>query len=119
MRKSGRSALKFAANGDRYAVDWLGAKNQIDAAVAAGVKHFIMVNSMGGTQPDNFLNSMGCVDGDERSGSILLWKRQVRYPISRDVRLCKLGDLHICRLADLQAWRPETHDTGQVVALAC
>lgn len=32
---------------------------QIDAAKAAGVKRFVFVSSMGGTQPDNFLNSIG------------------------------------------------------------
>ena len=29
-----------------------------------------------GTQPDNFLNSIGKVEGDELSGDILLWKRK-------------------------------------------
>ena len=32
---------------------------QIDAAKAADVKRFVFVSSMGGTQPDNFLNSIG------------------------------------------------------------
>lgn len=31
---------------------------------------------MGGTQPDNFLNTIGKVDGDEKSGNILIWKRK-------------------------------------------
>jgi len=80
IRKSGRPTFKFAPNGDPYHVDWLGAKNQIDAAKAAGVKHFVFVGSMGGTQPGNFLNTIGRVDGDERSGNILLWKRKVPTP---------------------------------------
>lgn len=37
-------------------VDWLGAKAQIDAAKAAGVRKVVVVGSMGGTQPDNMLN---------------------------------------------------------------
>ena len=50
-------------------VDWLGQKAQIDAAKAAVVKQFVVVGSMGGTQPENFLNTLG-------NGNILLWKRR-------------------------------------------
>ncbi|GMH38622.1 hypothetical protein BSKO_06506 [Bryopsis sp. KO-2023] len=49
--------------------DWIGGKNQIDAAKAAGVKRFIWVGSMGGTDPDNNLNKLG-------DGNILQWKRK-------------------------------------------
>jgi uncharacterized protein YbjT (DUF2867 family) len=76
FRRSGRPEFRFLPNGDPYNVDWLGAKNQIDSAKAAGVDHFIFVSSMGGTQPENFLNTIGRVDGDEKSGNILLWKRK-------------------------------------------
>lgn len=62
--------------GQPYEVDWLGAKNQIDAAKKAGVKHFIFISSMGGTQPDNFLNTIGRVENDDKSGNILIWKRK-------------------------------------------
>eukprot|EP00595_Chromulina_sp_UTEXLB2642_P000796 CAMPEP_0196766720 /NCGR_PEP_ID=MMETSP1095-20130614/29232_1 /TAXON_ID=96789 ORGANISM="Chromulina nebulosa, Strain UTEXLB2642" /NCGR_SAMPLE_ID=MMETSP1095 /ASSEMBLY_ACC=CAM_ASM_000446 /LENGTH=128 /DNA_ID=CAMNT_0042130355 /DNA_START=491 /DNA_END=877 /DNA_ORIENTATION=+ len=31
---------------------------------------------MGGTQPDNFLNTIGKRENDELSGNILLWKRK-------------------------------------------
>ncbi|CAM9519240.1 unnamed protein product, partial [Ectocarpus fasciculatus] len=54
-------------------VDWLGAKALIDAAKAAGVKHFVYVGSMGGTQPENFLNTIGKQE-DGTGGDILLWK---------------------------------------------
>jgi len=50
-------------------VDYLGALNQIDAAKAAGIKKVVFVGSMGGTQIDNFLNTMG-------GANILLWKRK-------------------------------------------
>jgi hypothetical protein len=40
-------------------VDWEGQKKQIDAAVAAGIKHVVLVSSMGGTQPENRLNDIG------------------------------------------------------------
>jgi len=50
-------------------VDWIGQKNQIDAAKAAGVKHIVLVGSMGGTNPNHPLNSLG-------NGNILIWKRK-------------------------------------------
>ena len=31
---------------------------------------------MGGTQPENFLNTIGKIPGDDKSGNILLWKRK-------------------------------------------
>eukprot|EP01039_Chlorochromonas_danica_P006171 gene6171-6799_t len=74
--QSGRPEFTFPENGSPYNVDWLGAKNQIDAAKAAGVKQFVVVSSMGGTQPDHFLNTIGRVEGDEKSGNILIWKRK-------------------------------------------
>lgn len=66
-------------------MDWLGAKALIDAAKAAGVKHFVYVGSMGGTQPDNFLNTIGKQE-DGTGGDILLWKRCVYMCISRSRR---------------------------------
>lgn len=50
-------------------VDWIGQKNQIDAAKAAGVKQIVLVGSMGGTNPNHPLNSLG-------NGNILVWKRK-------------------------------------------
>ncbi|CAI9098248.1 OLC1v1034862C1 [Oldenlandia corymbosa var. corymbosa] len=50
-------------------VDWIGQKNQIDAAKAAGVKQIVLVGSMGGTNPNHPLNSIG-------NGNILVWKRK-------------------------------------------
>ncbi|XP_020524029.1 uncharacterized protein At5g02240 isoform X2 [Amborella trichopoda] len=50
-------------------VDWIGQKNQIDAAKEAGVKHIVLVGSMGGTNPNHPLNRMG-------NGNILVWKRK-------------------------------------------
>ncbi|KAK9802549.1 hypothetical protein WJX73_000176 [Symbiochloris irregularis] len=50
-------------------VDWIGQKNQIDAAVQAGVKKIVLVSSMGGTDPSNMLNRIG-------GGKILLYKRK-------------------------------------------
>ncbi|KAJ9694727.1 hypothetical protein PVL29_010278 [Vitis rotundifolia] len=50
-------------------VDWIGQKNQIDVAKTAGVKHIVLVGSMGGTDPNHPLNSLG-------NGNILVWKRK-------------------------------------------
>lgn len=83
FKKQARPEFRFEENGDPYHVDWLGAKNTIDAAVKAGVKQLVFVSSMGGTQPDNFLNTIGKVPTDEKSGNILLWKRKAeRYLIA-------------------------------------
>lgn len=50
-------------------VDWIGQKKQFDAAKAAGVKHIVLVGSMGGTDLSNTLNKLG-------DGNILVWKRK-------------------------------------------
>eukprot|EP00798_Chlamydomonas_sp_ICE-L_P024945 gene24945-10599_t len=51
-------------------VDWLGQKVQIDCALEAGLKHVVIVGSMGGTDPGHMLNKIA---GD---GNILQWKRK-------------------------------------------
>ena len=50
-------------------IDYQGQVNQIDAAKGAGVKHIVLVGSMGGTEQDHVLNRMG-------NGNILVWKRK-------------------------------------------
>ena len=49
-------------------IDYEGQVNQIDLAYEAGVKHIILMGSMGGTNKDHPLNKM-------RNGNILIWKR--------------------------------------------
>ena len=56
-------------------MDWLGQKAQIDAALRGGVGKVVLVSSMGGTQIDNFLNTMGA-GGEVGEANILLWKRK-------------------------------------------
>ncbi len=76
LRKKGlRPSFKFRAGGTPEEVDWLGQKAQIDAAVKAGVSKVVVCSSMGGTQPDNFLNSIGR-RADGTGGDILKWKRK-------------------------------------------
>jgi uncharacterized protein YbjT (DUF2867 family) len=50
-------------------VDWVGQKLQIDEAKRAGVRHVVIISSMGGTDPENALNKLG-------DGNILQWKRR-------------------------------------------
>ena len=64
-----RPEFEFAPQGLPEEVDWLGQKNQIDAAKQAGVKHIVLVGSMGGTNPNHPLNRIG-------NANILVWKRK-------------------------------------------
>lgn len=67
--KGGRPEFYFDDGAYPEQVDWIGQKNQIDAAKAAGVKQIVLVGSMGGTNPDHPLNKLG-------NGNILVWKRK-------------------------------------------
>ena len=64
-----RPQFYYPEGGHPRLVDYEGAKAQIDASLEAGVSHVILVSSMGGTQKDNMLNTMG-------EGNILMWKRK-------------------------------------------
>lgn len=86
LNKVARPEFSFPPNGDPFNVDWLGAKNQIDAAKKSKVKQFVFLSSMGGSDPTNFLNTIGKKENDEKSGNILLWKRKAeKYLISSGV----------------------------------
>ncbi|XP_014515539.1 uncharacterized protein At5g02240-like [Vigna radiata var. radiata] len=67
--KGGRPEFYFDDGAFPEQVDWIGQKNQTDAAKAAGVKHVVLVGSMGGTNTNYPLNSLG-------NGNILIWKRK-------------------------------------------
>jgi uncharacterized protein YbjT (DUF2867 family) len=64
-----RPIFDFVEGGMPEQVDFLGQKNQIDLAKATGIKHIILVGSMGGTNENHPLNSLG-------DGNILIWKRK-------------------------------------------
>lgn len=75
----GRPEFYFEDGGYPEQVDWIGQKNQIDAGKAAGVKHIVLVGSMGGTNPNHPLNSLG-------NGNILVWKRKAeQYLADSDI----------------------------------
>ena len=71
-------SLKFTWKAGQYPemVDYLGQVAQIDLAKKIGVEHVIIVSSMGGTDPKNFLNSIGKKPDGTGNGDILLWKRK-------------------------------------------
>lgn len=64
-----RPEMYFEEGGMPETVDWLGQKTQIDLAKEAGVKQIVIVGSMGGTDENHMLNSIG-------NGKILIWKRK-------------------------------------------
>ena len=79
----------FELNGNPEQVDWLGQKNQIDLAKAAGVEHIVLVGSMGGTNENHPLNRIG-------NGNILIWKRKAeKYLIDSgiDYTIIRAGGL--------------------------
>ncbi|EPS64191.1 hypothetical protein M569_10591, partial [Genlisea aurea] len=57
--KGGRPEFYFEDGEFPEQVDWIGQKNQIDAAKAVGVKHVVLVGSMGGTDLNHPLNRLG------------------------------------------------------------
>jgi len=65
--------FKWKHGGCPQKVDYEGQIAQIDLAKKLGIPHVILVSSMGGTDPEHFLNSVGNDDGH---GDILLWKRK-------------------------------------------
>jgi len=67
--KGGRPEFYFEEGSSPEQVDWIGQKNQIDAAKSIGVKHIVLVGSMGGTDINHPLNKLG-------NGNILVWKRK-------------------------------------------
>ena len=75
-----RPDFYFPEGGSPREVDYEWQVAQIDAAKRAGVKKVVLVSSMGGTQIDNFLNTMGG-GGDVGDANILLWKRKAEMAL--------------------------------------
>eukprot|EP01083_Nonionella_stella_P049016 130753_1 len=66
----------FAPGQHPEKVDYEGQIAQIDLAKKLGVSHVVLVSSMGGTNPDDFLNTLGKDKDGNGDGDILLWKRK-------------------------------------------
>jgi uncharacterized protein YbjT (DUF2867 family) len=84
-----RPEFEFESGGSPEEVDWLGQKNQIDAAKEAKVEQVVLVGSMGGTNLNHPLNRIG-------NGNILVWKRKAeQYLIdsSLDYTIIRAGGL--------------------------
>ncbi len=64
-----RPEFTYAEGETPELVDYQGQINQIEAARAAGIKHIVLVGSMGGTNEQHPLNLMA-------TGNILIWKRK-------------------------------------------
>lgn len=75
-REGVRPKFTFKKDQAPEQVDWVGQKMQIDSAKKNGVNKVVLVGSMGGTQADNFLNSIG-------DGNILVWKRRAEAYLIR------------------------------------
>jgi len=69
-----RPEFTFPADEMPEFIDYQGQVNQIQAALAAGVKHIVLVGSMGGTNKDHPLNRIG-------NGNILIWKRKAEQEL--------------------------------------
>ncbi|WOD37924.1 SDR family oxidoreductase [Nodosilinea sp. E11] len=84
-----RPEFIYPEGGTPEQVDYHGQLNQIAAAKAAGVKHIVLVGSMGGTNEQHPLNRMA-------NGNILIWKRKAEaYLISSglDYTIIRAGGL--------------------------
>ena len=64
-----RPDFYFEPGGMPEEIDWIGQKNQIDVAKELGIKHIVLVGSMGGTDENHPLNKIA-------NGNILIWKRK-------------------------------------------
>mmetsp|Transcript_16429 Transcript_16429/g.22703 ORF Transcript_16429/g.22703 Transcript_16429/m.22703 type:complete len:274 (-) Transcript_16429:18-839(-) len=69
FKRAAAPSFRFQKGQMPEQVDWEGQKLQIDAAKNSGVKHVVLLGSVGASQPDSFLNKMG-------DGKILDWKRK-------------------------------------------
>jgi uncharacterized protein YbjT (DUF2867 family) len=103
----GRPIFAFP-NGDPELVDWIGQKNQIDACPAGA--HVVLCSSMGGSDPNHSLNSLGRRDSvadapvaamdpsdgtttatatktSSTGGNILKWKRKAEVYLTQQSHL--------------------------------
>jgi hypothetical protein len=80
--------LRFLYKPGQYPekVDFEGQIAQIDLAKKLGTRQVVIVSSMGGTDPSNFLNSIGKDKDGNGNGDILLWKRKAeKYLIESEL----------------------------------
>jgi hypothetical protein len=68
--------FKWKHGGYPEKVDYHGQIKQIKLAKKVGMKHIVMVSSMGVTDPNHFLNNVGKDQDGNGNGDILMWKRK-------------------------------------------
>lgn len=68
--------FKWKHGGTPEQVDYHGQVAQIELAKQLGMKKVVLISSLGGTNPDNFLNTVGKRKDGSGDGDILLWKRK-------------------------------------------
>jgi hypothetical protein len=68
--------FKWKNGGYPEVVDYHGQVAQIELAKKLGMQKVVIVSSMGGTKPENFLNRVGKKKDGSGNGDILLWKRK-------------------------------------------
>lgn len=107
-------SMRFAWKHGGYPekVDYKGQIAQIDLAKQLGIPHVILISSMGGTNPDNFLNSVG----PHGHGGILKWKREAEkylVEVSRQNKSIPFEFL-IVRVSDVVTFLPPliNHQSG-------
>ncbi|RZC67883.1 hypothetical protein C5167_011568 [Papaver somniferum] len=85
-------------------IDWIGQKNQIDTAKSCGVKHIVLVGSMGGTDPNNFLNHMA-------NGNILIrtcFRLRRKHMLKKACPACALRRFELVTQAGMSPPRTAT-----------
>ena len=76
-------------------MDWIGQRNLVDAAKAAGVEHIVVISSMGGTNPEHWLNTWG------GCAAPLAWTKC--WP--RLFFQCEIAGMAICSMLKLSLFR--------------
>lgn len=80
--------FKWKNNGYPELVDYYGQIKQFNLAKKLGVKHVVLISSMGVTDRSHFLNNVGKRQDGSGNGDILVWKRKAeRYLVEVSSRL--------------------------------
>jgi hypothetical protein len=84
--------FKWKNGGYPEVVDYEGQVAQIKLAKRLGMRKVVIVSSMGGTNPENFLNRVGKKKDGSGNGDILLWKRKAEKYLVEVRGLSKQGE---------------------------
>lgn len=85
--------FKWKYGGYPEVVDYHGQVAQFELAKKLGLQKVVVISSMGGTNPDNFLNSVGKKKDGSGNGDILLWKRKAEmYLVEVSSRVADIVD---------------------------